>query len=48
MAHVEIALCVLGVLTGFDYRDMCFGTEEAMRPTFPELWDQVVPYIKKQ
>lgn len=35
------------VAPGFDYRDMRFGTEEELRPAFPDLWDQIAPYVKK-
>ena len=34
------------VAPGFDYRDMKLGTAEYFQSTFPQLWQELAPYVK--
>ncbi|WP_287324945.1 cupin domain-containing protein [Okeania sp. SIO1F9] len=42
----EFGLLGEGVAPGFDFRDMELAQSEDFRQRFPDLWDQLAPYVK--
>lgn len=47
MESGEYGLIGEGVAPGFDYRDMEIAQADEIRQQFPNLWDQLEPYIHK-
>ncbi|NEP00328.1 MAG: cupin domain-containing protein [Symploca sp. SIO2E9] len=42
----EFGLLGEAVAPGFDFQDMELAQSENFRQQFPDLWDQVAPYVK--
>ena len=42
----EYGLLGEAVAPGFDYRDMTIAKAENIRAQFPDLWDEVAPYVR--
>jgi len=43
----EFGLLGESVVPGFDYRDMELGKADYLQKSFPDLWPQLAPYVKK-
>lgn len=44
----EFGLLGEAVAPGFDYRDMEIAQADTMRQNFPDLWDELSPYVKQK
>ena len=43
----EFGLLGEGVAPGFDFQDMELGKSEDFRQQFPDIWEQLVPYVRE-
>ncbi|NEP37043.1 MAG: cupin domain-containing protein, partial [Moorea sp. SIO3B2] len=44
----EFGLLGEAVAPGFEFRDMEIAQPETFRQQFPNLWDQLAPYVKQK